>query len=214
MEIWKPIPGYQGLYETSSMGRVRSVTHYVPHPRNKSYKLIRYGKILKPELDKSGYPTVTLCKEGKTKPFKVHRLVAKAFIPNPENLPQIDHINCKRYDNRPENLRWCTTQQNTKWREEHYKPGERCRIKLICKETGKVFESSYSVSAWLIQNRLTKKTTNYKTVSKGIRQSCYKGCRAYGYHWAYVEGSTTTSEKVGPKGSKWRTPYKTDEDIV
>ena len=142
---------------------------------------------------------MTLSKDNKTRTYKVHRLVAKAFIPNPDNLPQIDHINCIRYDNRPENLRWCTQQQNTDWREAHHTEGDRCRYKILCKETGKVFESSYNVASWVIDNRLTKKTTNYRTVSKGIRQSCYKGCRTYGYHWTYVEGSTTTSEKVGLK---------------
>jgi hypothetical protein len=199
MELWKPIPDYQGYYEASSMGRIRSVTRYIPHPRNTTYRLIKTGKILKSELDKSGYPVVTLSKDRKTRTYKVHRLVAKAFIPNPDNLPQIDHINCIRYDNRPENLRWCTQQQNTDWREDHHTEGDRCRYKILCKETGKVFESSYNVASWVIEKRLTKKTTNYRTVSKGIRQSCYKGCRAYGYHWTYVEGSTTTSEKVGLK---------------
>lgn len=200
MEIWKAIPNYEGYYEASSMGRIRSVLRYIPHPRNKRMKLVRPSKILKSELDKSGYPVVTLSKEARTRTYKVHRLVAKAFIPNPDNLPQIDHINSIRYDNRPENLRWCTAQQNTNWREEKHQIGDRAKYSVLCKETGETFISSYHAAFWIIKNGLPKKSTNYKTVAKSIRNACSgKVKSSYTFHWAYIEGSTTTSEKVGRK---------------
>ena len=196
MEIWKAVPEYEGQYEVSSMGRVRSVDRITPHPRNKTLGLLRKGHILKWEFDKYGYPVVTLSKDAKTKTFKIHRIVASVFIPNPDNLPQVDHINAKKYDNRPENLRWCTTQQNTAWRDDLHRP------KVLCKETRKVFTSSYDAAAWVIRKGLKSRkgiqTTNYKTVARCIRDACRGVCRtAYTFHWAYLEGSTTI-----PKGSR------------
>ena len=196
MEIWKAVPEYKGYYEVSSMGRVRSVDRTTPHPRNKSMQLVRRGRILKWEFDKYGYPVVTLSKDGKTRTYKIHRLVALAFVPNPDNLPQIDHINAKRYDNRPENLRWCTTQDNTAWRDEKNRP------RVLCKETGRTFTNSYEAAAWVVEKGLrTRKgilTTNYKTVARSIRCACLERYKtAYRFHWAYLEGSTAI-----PKGSR------------
>lgn len=194
MEIWKPIPGYEGLYEASTLGRIRSVDKLIPHPRNKNMSLPKRGRILKSELDKYGYPVVTLCKDGKTKTFKVHRLIAQTYIPNPDNLPQIDHINAVKYDNQPKNLRWCTSQQNTVWRDEKNRP------KVLCKETGKIFKTSYEAAAWIIQNKFRNKkgflTTNHKTVARSIREVCCGRLNiAYSFHWTYLEGSTTISKE-------------------
>lgn len=196
MEIWKPIPDYCDHYEVSNMGRVRSKDRYTAHPRNKRMSTLRRGKILKSELDKYGYPVVTLSKNNRQKTYKVHRLVALAFIPNPGNLPQIDHINSLKYDNRPNNLRWCTTQQNTIWRDEKQRP------KVLCKETRCEFANSYEAANWVIRKGLKSKkgikTTNYRTVARCIRDAC-NGIigSAYSFHWAYLEGSTTI-----PKGSR------------
>ena len=102
-EIWKPIKEFEGYYEVSNMGRVRSL----------NYKRTGKEKILKNIEDYKGYLEVGLTKNGKRKQFKVHRLVAEAFIPNPENKPCIDHINTIRNDNRIENLRWATHEENS-----------------------------------------------------------------------------------------------------
>lgn len=101
-EIWKPIKNYEGLYEISNLGRVRSLNY------NRTGK----EEILKNIECENGYLIVNLAKFGKYKTFKVHRLVAEAFIPNPENKPCIDHINTIREDNRVENLRWVTHEEN------------------------------------------------------------------------------------------------------
>ena len=102
-EIWKPIKEFEGYYEVSNMGRVRSL----------NYKRTGKKKILKNIEDYKGYLEVGLTKNGKRKQFKVHRLVAEAFIPNPENKPCIDHINTVKSDNRVENLRWVTYKENS-----------------------------------------------------------------------------------------------------
>lgn len=98
-EYWRNIKDYEGLYQVSNHGRVKS---------------LKYGKekILKAGKNKKGYLYVVLCKYGVKKTFRVHRLVAEAFIPNPENKPCIDHINTDRTDNRADNLRWCTQKDN------------------------------------------------------------------------------------------------------
>ena len=105
-EIWKNIEGYENLYQISSIGRVRSLDRF-----DSIGRFIK-GKILKPRIDKDGYHCIFLSKNGTQKPFKIHRLVAQAFIPNPDNKPCIDHVNCVRSDNRLENLRWVTYLEN------------------------------------------------------------------------------------------------------
>lgn len=99
-EVWKDIPGYDGLYKISSLGRIISTyTRRILSPTISGHK----GK---------DYYAITLVKNGIKKRFNIHKLVAIAFIPNPDNLPCIDHINTDRYDNRVENLRWCTFTDN------------------------------------------------------------------------------------------------------
>lgn len=109
-ELWKAIPGYEGNYEVSNIGKIRSVERFVQF--HGTLSLVK-GKPKKTRRDSYGYLVVTLSKNGKEKTMKVHRLVALAFIPNPDNKPLIDHINCIRDDNRVENLRWVTTKENS-----------------------------------------------------------------------------------------------------
>ena len=104
-EKWKSIEGYEGLYEISTMGRVKSIERKVKH-RN-SYITLR-EKILKPGKNIKGYLFVVLCKNGKTKQILVHRLVCKAFLPNPDNLPEVNHKDENPLNNNVENLEFCT----------------------------------------------------------------------------------------------------------
>lgn len=106
MEIYKKIPGIPNYYEASSLGNIRVLDHYVKG--RWGYALIK-GKILKQTTCKKGYKTVTL---EKSKVYKVHRLVALAFIPNLENKPCVDHIDGNRANNEIKNLRWTTHKEN------------------------------------------------------------------------------------------------------
>lgn len=105
-EIWKPIVGWEGLYEVSNLGRVRSIDRKVP-AKNGSTET-RKGKIKSLQKTRFGYMRVSLNKAKCRKTYMVHRLVADAFLPNPDNLPFINHKNETRDDNRVENLEWCT----------------------------------------------------------------------------------------------------------
>lgn len=98
-EIWLPVKDYEGLYEDSNMGRVKS---------------LKFGKerVLRAAKQSNGYLFVTLCKDGKKKNHLVHRLVATSFIPNPHNLPQVNHKDYNPLNNRVENLEFCDAKYN------------------------------------------------------------------------------------------------------
>ncbi len=106
-EIWKPVVGFESTYEVSDQGRVRSLDRTVWRPTT---PFTCKGAVLKLQLDGDGYPKVAL---GRAHQRRVHRLVAEAFLPNPEGLPEVDHINAVKADCRASNLRWCSRQANS-----------------------------------------------------------------------------------------------------
>ena len=110
-EEWRTIEGYEGLYEISNFGRVKSLPRYV---NNHTGQLLVKEKIIKQQKNHKGYATVTLGnkKSGNKKTMFVHRLLAKAFIPNPNNLPQINHIDGDKLNNKINNLEWCDNSYN------------------------------------------------------------------------------------------------------
>jgi hypothetical protein len=110
VEIWKPVVGYEGYYEVSNLGRIKSVERYVK--QGNSMRHVR-ETIKAVHINSRGYPFVTLCKDRKSNSIAIHIILAKAFIPNPEGKPAVDHINTNRADNRLENLRWVTYKENS-----------------------------------------------------------------------------------------------------
>ncbi len=113
-EIWRPVFGYEDRYEVSNAGRVRTIerTGSRPGKQGRIFKVDQ--KIRTPAKGPRGYLSISLCKDGINKSFILHRIVAIAFLPNPECLPQVNHKNGIKHDNRIENLEWNTASQNVK----------------------------------------------------------------------------------------------------
>lgn len=109
-EVWKDIPNYEGLYQASNLGRIKSLNRIIMRKDNKIYT--QKEKILKPAKNHKGYLHCSLTKDFKTKKISVHRLVAQTFISNSNNLPQVNHIDGNKQNNQTNNLEWITNYDN------------------------------------------------------------------------------------------------------
>ena len=120
-EEWRDVVGYEGYYMVSSLGRIVSLSRIVNTCNNATRKTNQ--RILKPNVTPRGnilYEYISLCLDNKRVALSIHRMVAMAFIPNPNNYPQVDHINDNPLDNRACNLQWCTQKMNNS-KEHHCK---------------------------------------------------------------------------------------------
>lgn len=111
MEIWKDIKGYEGIYQVSNYGKVKSLDRAIWMEINNCFGKFK-SNLLKQENGANGYPKVVLCKNNLPKTYLVHRLITIAFIPNPYNKPEVNHKNGIKIDNRLENLEWVTLSEN------------------------------------------------------------------------------------------------------
>lgn len=153
--IWKDIPGYEGLYQVSDCGQIKSCDRFVKHWRG-GKKLLK-GKIIKPCLSTSGYHLVDLCKDGKVKKFLVHRLVALSFLDGDTSLT-VNHIDECKTNNHVSNLEYLSSGDNTRaWIKNNpkrradsiKKAKEACSQKVFDTQTGKTFPSITDVSRYM-----------------------------------------------------------------
>lgn len=114
-EVWQDIPGYEGLYQASTCGRIKSVERTRNIGINNKQKQIIYERLLK-YRNAHGYSNVGLCKDSLQKQYRVHRLIAQTFLPTPKSeLTQVNHKDENKFNNRVENLEWCTAKYNTNY---------------------------------------------------------------------------------------------------
>lgn len=176
-EIWKDVAGYEGLYQVSNEGRVKSLARTYIGKGGGEYPIKE--RILKPITDSYGYLIVGLCTGGKQKMHKVHRLVCQAFHENPDNKPQVNHVNEDKTDNRACNLEWCTCKENNN----HGTHNERS-AKNRSKSVGQYTLDGDLVKAWQSTNEVERQTGfscgHISKVANGSRKT------AYGFIWKYV----------------------------
>ncbi len=176
-ELWKDIKGYEGLYQVSNLGNVRS--RYKFNVRKNGAVVGEQYKIIKPiPYKKEDYLRVTLCKDRKKKIKRINRLVAEAFIPNIENKPEVNHIDGNKLNNKVNNLEWCTTKENIRhaYRNNLMKHKKIRMINPITYET-KIFNNRFEIPEYL--NR---------KVCQDLITRCCNGQRvtAYKMKWEYI----------------------------
>lgn len=130
-EIWKDIEGLDGIYQVSNHGRIKSLRDTIYNRKTKETMTIHREKILKPYKVTKGYLAVDLRNNGKRNTKKVHRIVAMTFIPNPNNLPQVNHKDENKQNNNVDNLEWCTNQYNTNYGTTKKRMAEKIKKKVI-----------------------------------------------------------------------------------
>lgn len=181
MEEWKDIKDYEGIYQVSNLGRVKS---------------LKYGKekILKLKTRGYGYKAVILCKDNVKKPYYVHRLVAIAFIPNPDNLPCVNHIDEDKNNNHIENLEWCNRKYNTNYGTRNKRQSE----KMKGKYTGNHHPKSRKVKCITTDEVFTtikEACEKYNVKQPSITACCRGKLKSAGKHpitgkklvWTYID---------------------------
>lgn len=192
-ETWKDVFGFEGLYKVSNLGnilRLPKTTSRISHGD------IFYGaKILSTDsLDKDGYVKTALRKDGKRYYLRVHRLVAEAFLENPDNLPVVNHKNGIKNDNRLINLEWCTISENTKHAFDElgrkgHSGGTNRPVAMINKDTNRVIKVFDSIKEASIYLGLKGSTSVWQAL-----QDNWRTCK--GYKWKYYKEDVTTIESI------------------
>lgn len=171
-EIWKDIVGYEGLYQVSNLGRVKSLPRFDRKGRFHSEKI-------KSQVNNgNGYMIVNLKHNGKQQMRTVHRLVAEHFISNDLELPEVNHIDGNKSNNIVTNLEWCTRSENVKHAVDNGLHTEFGQRKVLCVELNLVFDTVKDAELWV-----GVKGSRISNVCR-LKRGC-KTCG--GYHWRYVE---------------------------
>lgn len=192
-EIWKPIKGYEGYYEASNLGNIRSVDRVILSTANilhTEHKQLRRGRVLKQGDGRKGYKIVVLQRDGKKRTMYTHRIIAMTFVENPYNKPCIDHINGVCTDNRAENLRWCTQKENINNPNTVYKNLDTLKQNALTNCKAKTILQLDKDSLEVIQEILPK--SSYFKDMGYVRAYITSACRnhkknAYGYKWAFKD---------------------------
>lgn len=167
---WLPVVGHEGYYEVSNLGDVRSVRY------NHKGEVI-YSRLLKPAVKAKGYLAVVLSKQNHTTNHLVHRLVASAFLSNPNHLPEVNHIDGNKSNNVVNNLEWCSSSDNLYHAYQiglKHKEGKA----VVCVETGEVFDSVKAANkAMGVSHYHIADVCNHRGENK----------TACGYHWEWLE---------------------------
>lgn len=127
-EIWKDVPGYEGLYKVSNYGRVKSM--YFNAKKTLGYNIKLNPKIIKQGIDRHGYLFIRLYCGNRIKRFSIHRLVAILFVPNPNNLSEVNHIDENPKNNHADNLEWCTHKYNMNYGTKIKRQAQKIQIKV------------------------------------------------------------------------------------
>ena len=163
-EIWKDVVGYEGLYQVSNLGRVKS---------------IRKDKIMSTPLNaKDGYLRVNLKKNGTQKQTLVHRLVEESFVENKNGFTQVNHIDEDKTNNCETNLEWCTAKYNSNYGTHMRRIIDKLSKPVLCVELGKVFKNSVEAARCIGAAKGT--ATHINRCATGKEKSCY------GYTWRYI----------------------------
>lgn len=181
MEIWKDIPGYEGIYQASSLGRIKRLAHWKNQRTKRLSKYYPYHmlaeKIMKPHSVGS-YFTISFSKDRTTRTELVHRVVARTFLPNTENLPEVNHKDCNGKNNRVENLEWCDRKYNINYANRTEKAMKAIEKKVQCIETGKVYDSGAKAAEALgLQKSKISLVCNGKRKTTG------------GFHWCFYQST-------------------------
>lgn len=187
-EVWKDIPEYEGLYQVSNFGRVKSLERVVECSNGK--KRLYKEKILKPSNDKDGYLLICLClcKSNNIKSYSVHRLVALAFIPNPENHKCVNHKDENKENNHVSNLEWVTHKENCNYGTRNERTSKTKKGKPQYKQRKPILQ--YTLDGEFIRDWDSITTASKElNIDKSSITSCCKGRykTSNGYIWRYKE---------------------------
>lgn len=175
-EIWRSVKGYEELYQVSNYGQIRSVDRFVGY-RYKGKQRIYKGRLLK-QVERNGYLSVSLSKGNNIKQKSIHRLVAEAFLPNPSNLPLVNHIDENKKNNMVSNLEWCSCAYNTNYGSGRKKQAEsQQKVVLQYDKDGNLLNQYPSATIAALKNGY-----NLKTISQCCRGRTKS---AYNYIWRY-----------------------------